>query len=84
MPEDARSEPELAALRTVGQTDRSGAYSSSALAPGKYYILATTSAVTNWSPETMTKLWRARTKAREVDLAPKAKVQLTLEPVAVD
>jgi hypothetical protein len=84
MPENARSELELAAVRIVGQTDQNGTYSSNALAPGKYYILATTSAVANWSPESMAKLWRARTKAKEIDLAPNATVQLTLEPMALD
>ena len=36
------------------------------------------------TPESMDALWRARSRAKEVELGAKATVQLTLSPVAID
>jgi hypothetical protein len=84
MPKDAASKADLAAMRITGQTDQNGGYSSPALAPGHYYVLATPSDVTDWSPESIGKLWGARLKAHEVEVGPNATVQVTLEPVILN
>ncbi len=83
IPKHVGTETDLAALRTVGQCDQYGNYSSPAFAPGPYYVLATPSPVTDWSPESIGALWRARLKAREIDLGPNSAVQVTLEPMAL-
>jgi len=84
MPKDAASEADLAAMRITGQTDQNGGYSSPTLAPGHYYVLATPSDVTDWSPESIGKLWGARLKAHEAEVGPNATVQVTLEPVVLN
>jgi len=80
LPESAASEAVLAAQMVSGQADQNGAWSSSQLAPGKYYVLATQAPVLK-SPEIVNKLWLARSKAKEVDLAPGATSQVTLPPL---
>jgi hypothetical protein len=80
LPESAASEAALAARMVSGQADQNGAWSSAQLAPGKYYVLATQGPVLK-SPEIVNKLWLARSKAKEVDLAPGASAQVTLSPL---
>jgi protocatechuate 3,4-dioxygenase beta subunit len=84
MPREAGSEADLAAMRIAGQTDQNGEYSSAALAPGRYYVLATSAAVTDGSPESLGKLLAARSKAKEVDVGAGVAVQLTLEPTTLN
>ncbi|MFB3777385.1 MAG: carboxypeptidase regulatory-like domain-containing protein [Bryobacteraceae bacterium] len=83
LPAGAGSEAELAALMQSGQTDQYGAWKSGALAPGKYYVLATYRAVDK-SPEDIGKLWRARLGAQEVTLGPNSTAQVKLEPQALE
>ncbi len=80
LPESAASEAVLAAQMVSGQVDQNGAWSTNMLAPGKYYVLATQGPVLK-SPEIVNKLWLARSKAKEVDLAPGATAQVTLLPL---
>ena len=83
MPADSNSEASLADTLISGQTDQNGAYTSVALAPGKYYVLASTVAI-NKSPESIGTLWRARSHATETDVGPNATVQLTLTPTTLN
>ena len=80
LPESAASEAVLAAQMVSGQVDQNGAWTTNMLAPGKYYVLATQGPVLK-SPEIVNKLWLARSKAKEVDLAPGATAQVTLSPL---
>lgn len=77
LPQVVSSEATLAEAMLTGQTDSTGAWTSSQLAPGKYYVLATASVV-NKSPEAINRLWLARSKAKEVDLSPSASVSATI------
>jgi hypothetical protein len=83
LPASATTEASLAAAFLSGRTDQNGAYTSTALAPGKYYVLATTAPVDR-SPESINKLWQARLRAKEVDLAPGTSFPLTLVPRTLD
>jgi hypothetical protein len=80
LPESAASEVALAARMVSGQADQNGAWSSGQLPPGKYYVVATKGPVLK-SPEIVTKFWQARSKAKEVDLAPGATAQVTISPL---
>jgi 5-hydroxyisourate hydrolase-like protein (transthyretin family) len=78
-PVEANTEAALAAALITGQTDQKGAYTTSALAPGKYYVMASTTP-TDMSPECIGKLFQARSRAQEVVLGPNANVTVTLAP----
>lgn len=85
MPAGALSEASLAETVVTGETDQRGVYSSGAVAPGKYDVLAGAEGFTDLrSPENIGKLWRARPKATEVELAPKRTAQVTLRPTLLD
>jgi hypothetical protein len=79
MPAEATTEAALAAALMNGQTDQNGVYTTNALAPGKYLVLASTTPV-DTSPESIGKLYLARTHAQEKTLAPNANVSVTLAP----
>lgn len=83
LPSSARSEPLLAAMLASGQADPNGVYSSRTLAPGKYYVIAGPGPV-DPSPESISKLWYARLKAKEVEVGAGATVQVTLEPLSIE
>jgi hypothetical protein len=83
MPANAMSEATLADEMIVGQTDQSGAYSSNALAPGKYYVLVSPRSV-NKSPEDVSKLLQARSHAQEIEIGAGATVSVTLAPGAAE
>jgi hypothetical protein len=77
MPADAVSEAALAAEIIVGQTDQSGAYSSNALAPGKYFALVSSRAIDK-SPEDVSSLLQDRSHAQEIIIGAGATVSVTL------
>jgi protocatechuate 3,4-dioxygenase beta subunit len=79
MPAEATTEASLAAALITAQTDQKGTYTTSALAPGKYLVLASTTPI-DMSPECITKLFQARIRAQEITLAPNANVTVTLAP----
>jgi hypothetical protein len=79
MPADALSEAALADEIITGQTDQSGAYSSNALAPGKYCALVSSRSI-NKSPEDVSKLLQARSHAQEIEIGAGATVSVTLAP----
>ena len=79
MPTSAVSEADLASVLVAGQADQRGIYTTTALAPGKYYVLAS-GLLLDTSPETLGAVWRARLKAKEVQIAPRATTHVTVEP----
>ena len=83
MPADVGSEAMLAEVLVRGVTDQQGIYTSYTLASGKYYVVATEDTV-DYTPEQIGKLWRARNRFQEVDLAPSGSAQTTLEPVRIE
>jgi hypothetical protein len=79
LPATAPSEAVLAAALKTGKTDQGGSWSSRTLAPGKYFVLATGETIDR-SPETIGRLWKARNRGEEVELAPNGKLSVTLSP----
>ena len=80
MPTSATSEAELAAAMVTGQTDQNGEWASAQLAPGKYYVTASSTEV-DLTPESVAALWRARvSKAKEVEIASGGVAKVTLTP----
>ena len=67
LPESASTESEVADSMLQGQSDQFGVYTSSSLAPGKYFVLATNASVDR-TPESIGKLMRARIHAHETEL----------------
>ena len=83
-PADIRDEAELQARLFSGSPDQSGNYQTGlALAPGKYFAIALRTAV-DATPESVGKLWRGRTKAKEVEIAAGQTAQVSLEPASID
>ncbi|MGA2137206.1 MAG: carboxypeptidase regulatory-like domain-containing protein [Bryobacteraceae bacterium] len=83
MPADSNSEASLGDTLISGQTDQNGTYTSVGLAPGKYYVLASTVAIDK-SPENISTLWHARSRGTEIGVEPNATVQLTLTPTTLN
>jgi hypothetical protein len=85
MPANADSEAALASVITWGRTDSYGAWTSGAIAPGKYYVIAGFLPVDR-SPDSIGKLWRARTKteAAQIEVDSGAMVQIGLHPAEVE
>ena len=77
MPADVQAEAAMAASLEPGQTDDAGLWSSRRLAPGRYRVLVTSEPIDR-SPESIGKLWRSRSSAREVEVKPGANVQVTV------
>lgn len=81
-PAEVSSEAMLQATLSVGQTDQLGQYTSHTFPPGKYYSAATEDAF-DATPDSIGRLWRARNRFQEVELAPNGSAQLQLEPVKI-
>jgi hypothetical protein len=78
MPAEIVSEAEFASALVSGQTDQNGRYSSDTLAPGKYYLLASSTPIEP-TPESIGPLTRSRvSKATEIDIGAGQSVQLML------
>ena len=73
----------LADARIAGLSSATGAYSSTTLAPGRYYVLATSSDIDN-TPERIALLWDARQKAGTVEIKPGATATIRVEPVTIE
>jgi hypothetical protein len=84
MPASAVTEASLAETIVTGDADQRGLYTSGAVAPGKYYVLAGAEVTDLRAPENIGKLWRARPKAVEVELASHRTVHVTLRPTVLD
>ncbi|MCX6624842.1 MAG: hypothetical protein NTY38_28040 [Acidobacteria bacterium] len=83
IPAAATTEAEIAGRLISGQTGQDGVFSSKALAPGKYYLIAGTVAI-NKTPESIAKLAAFRSQATEIDLSPGATQSITLLPKIVE
>jgi hypothetical protein len=83
IPAGAGSEPDLAEKLLSGQTDQYGIYTSEALLPGKYFVVAATLEL-GATLEDIAKLWRALPKAKPVELGPNATTEVTIEPVPLN
>lgn len=79
MPANAVSEAALAEALITGQTDQSEAYSSNALAPGKYFALVSSSAIDK-SPEDVSRLLQNRSHAQEVIIGAGTTMAVALAP----
>jgi hypothetical protein len=83
MPANATSEAMMASAMITAQSDAFGTWTSGPIAPGKYYVIATTTPVSH-SIETIAKLWRARGASEVVELAPNGSAQLTRIPAPIE
>jgi hypothetical protein len=83
LPISVASEAALASAIVSGQCDQNGTWTSTMMAPGKYYVLALARPHDN-SPESIAKLWGSRTHFKEIELAAKGSVQVTLAPMSLD
>jgi glutathione S-transferase len=71
LPKTIRAEAELADIAVSGQTDQNGEWTSAAMAPGRYYVLASRTPFDR-TPETIARLWGTRDKGKEIEVAPGA------------
>jgi hypothetical protein len=83
LPESAPSEAIVAAAMRTAKTDQTGRWTSAAIAPGKYIVLATPEPI-NHSPETIGKLWKARTRGETVEVTAGGKPSVNLTPKPLD
>ena len=67
VPETAAGANDLATLISTTVADQDGAFQSATLAPGKYFVIATSSPILP-TPECMEKLWQARSGAPEAEV----------------
>ena len=77
IPATATSEAMIAASYVSGQTDQTGTWKTGALAPGKYYVLAS-DAGPDKTPETIAKLVAARSRVDPVEVGANATVTATV------
>jgi hypothetical protein len=83
LPVAADNEAVFAASLKTHKCNETGEWRSETLAPGKYFVLATSGTIDR-SPETTGKLWKARNRGEEVEIAPLGKVSVTLSPKSLD
>jgi hypothetical protein len=69
IPVTATSDAMVAASYVSARTDQSGMWKSGALAPGKYYVLASASPPDN-TPETIARIMVERLRANPIDVSP--------------
>jgi 5-hydroxyisourate hydrolase-like protein (transthyretin family) len=82
LPAKVNSGAELSAAMISGITSYDGSYTSEALAPGSYYVLATNERI-DLTEDNVTKLLKLRSRGREVELEAKAAAQITLTPISI-
>ena len=83
IPVETPSEAALPESLIVGDTDQDGNFTQAALPPGKYLILATFMKLDR-TVERVSRLWRARSHAKTIEIGPKGSVSVTLEPLRID
>jgi len=83
LPETAANDALMSAAMRTGKSDQSGRWTSGAMAPGKYIVLATMETV-NRSPETVGKIWKARTRGETVEITTGGKPSVKLAPKPLD
>jgi hypothetical protein len=79
VPESAATEAEMSAVMTFGQTGMNGVYSTTALAPGKYRVLATNETI-DLAANRVARLWAAQSLGQELEIGANARVQVKLQP----
>jgi hypothetical protein len=77
MPVDAATEADFAARCVFGHANQKGAWTSDALAPGRYLALATNQTLDTKAFH-IDQLWAARHRAKEIELKPNATLQVKL------
>jgi hypothetical protein len=77
VPSSATSENDIAETMISGQSDQNGAYTSRAIPPGKYYVLAASERV-DPTPENITRIQLLRSHAQEVEVGGGATMQVTV------
>ena len=82
-PAEVTSEAMLQATLKTGQTNQLGQYKSSTLPPGKYYVAAVEDSF-DATPESIGRLWRARNRFQEIELAPNGTATVQLEPIKIE
>jgi hypothetical protein len=83
IPANLTTEAAAATAMIIAKSDANGSWTSGPIAPGKYYVIAKTSAV-NRSPDAFGKLWRARSASDVVELAPNGGTQVTRIPTPIE
>ena len=84
MPASAAWELLLASQIISGQADQTGNYTSSTLPPGKYGVVAIQAPI-DTRYESIHALWSLRgSKTTEIEIAPGANLEVTLEPTKID
>jgi hypothetical protein len=83
LPVELQSEASLPGRLVRGETDQDGNYSHGVLAPGKYLVLATAMKI-DPTFDKVQRLWRARGRAKIVELGPNGNAQVTIEPVRIE
>jgi hypothetical protein len=83
IPAEAGSEAAVQSMLLTGATDQLGDYTSRTLAPGKYYVAASSDSF-DATAESIGKIWRSRSRFKEVELAPNGNAQVSLEPVTIE
>ena len=83
MPKEIAAKAVLQSALIRGATDQNGRYQSHSLRPGKYYVAATDESF-DPTPESISRLWRARNRFTEIELSPSGTAQVTLQPITID
>ena len=83
MPAGTASEAELRDVLQRAEVDKGWSAVRQPLPPGKYLVLASDVEL-DGTAEPILRLWRARSKAEEVEIGPNATMQVTLKVAAVE
>jgi hypothetical protein len=83
MPKEIAAEAVLQSALIRGATDQNGRYESHSLRPGKYYVAATDESF-DPTPESISRLWRARNRFTEIELSASGTAQVTLQPITIE
>jgi hypothetical protein len=84
MPAGVVSEAALQARLVSGPTNQNGLFETAEpLPPGKYHVVATDKPISP-TPDSLGLLWRARLKAKEVEIVAGATPLVTLEPMVMN
>lgn len=84
IPKTAATYLQTAETRTAGLTDQNGIFTSPALEPGEYFAMAVEGDFSDLGVETITALFKARLRAKEVAVGPNATVDVKLEVLRLE
>ena len=83
IPDSVTTPSMLSRISSRGRTDQNGSYTSPPLAPGKYRVLATTQTVRWSAPGDLERVLLSQFHAKDVDVAPNATLQVSVEPIVI-